>query len=74
MRRLGAHKAELRTEALDEGLVQRRIGAVVETEHLVLQPFDALLIGAAERSQGPRRFPAHVVERDDDRKVQTRPR
>ncbi len=74
VRRLGADQAELRSEALDECLVQRRIGAVVEAEHLVLELIDALLVGAAQRGQGPGRFPAHVVEGDYDRKVQTRPR
>ncbi len=71
--RIGTDQPELRSEALDEGRLQRRVGAVVEAQHLVAQLLDALLIGARQRRQGPGRLALHVVEVDDDRKVQPRP-
>ncbi len=74
MRRLRPHQPELRAEALDERLLQRRIGSVVQAEHLVVEAFDAMLVGAAQRPERPGRLSLHVVEGDYDRKVQLRPR
>ena len=61
----GADQPELRTEAGDPLRFQRRIGAIVDAQNLVVESVAAGLVFAAERCQRACRLASHIVEIDD---------
>ena len=65
--RIETDQAKISRQAFEHGGIERRVGAVVDDDDLVVVGRDVALIFCRQRIEGARRLPRYVVDDDDDR-------